>query len=96
MNGVAHGVPPRDFGLIQRRFQQLGVAGEILVQVRAVVEADDEHLVLGLDAFTSASEAAFTLARLSRMLPLLSMTMPMETGTSRWVKALMGCSTPFS
>ena len=50
----------------------------------------------GLDAFTSASDAAFTLARLSRMLPLLSMTMPIETGTSGWVNALIGCSTPFS
>ena len=36
----------------------------------------------GLESFTRASAAASTLARLSRMLPLLSMISPMETGTS--------------
>src|SRR5579885_1386540 len=50
----------------------------------------------GFEAFTSASAAAATLARLSRMLPLLSIMMPIETGTSSRRKILMGCSTPFS
>src|SRR5947209_4251958 len=40
--------------------------------------------------------AAATLARLSRMLPLSSMRMPMDTGTSSRLKSLIDCSFPFS
>src|SRR3984957_9687318 len=50
----------------------------------------------GLEAFTRSSEAVSTLWRFSRMLPLLSMMMPSEMGTSSRRKTLMGCSAPFS
>src|SRR5579859_6791191 len=50
----------------------------------------------GLEALTRSSDAAATLARLSRMLPLLSMTMPIDTGISSRRKILMVCSTLFS
>src|SRR5271170_4658697 len=50
----------------------------------------------GLEAFTKSREAASTLWRFSRMLPLLSTMMPSEIGTSSRRKILMGCSTPFS
>src|SRR5579864_7149014 len=50
----------------------------------------------GLEALTRSSEAAATLARLSRMLPLLSMMMPIDTGMSSRRKILMVCSTLFS
>src|ERR1700674_260747 len=50
----------------------------------------------GLEAFTRSSDAAATLARLSRMLPLLSMMMPIDTGISSRRKILMVCSTLFS
>src|SRR5712691_10803857 len=50
----------------------------------------------GLEAFTRSSDAAATFARLSRMLPLLSMMMPIDTGISSRRKILMVCSTLFS
>src|SRR5579864_5941856 len=50
----------------------------------------------GFDAFTRSSDAAATFARLSRMLPLLSMMMPIDTGMSSRRKILMVCSTLFS
>src|ERR1700680_44409 len=50
----------------------------------------------GFKAFTRSSDAAATLARLSRMLPLLSMMMPIDTGMSSRRKILMVCSTLFS
>src|ERR1022692_3984216 len=50
----------------------------------------------GLESLTSVSAAASTLARLSRMLPLLSMISPMETGTSSRRKTLIACAAPFS
>src|SRR5271157_305486 len=50
----------------------------------------------GLESFTRASEAASTPARLIRMLPLLSITRPSETGTSSRRKLEMRCAAPFS
>src|ERR1700730_17981661 len=50
----------------------------------------------GLEAFTRLSDALSTLCRFSRMLPLLSMIIPSEIGTSSRRKILIGCSTPFS
>src|SRR5580658_1668387 len=50
----------------------------------------------GLEAFTRSSDATSTFCRFSFMLPLLSMMMPSDTGTSSRLKILMGCSTPFS
>src|SRR5579871_2217468 len=50
----------------------------------------------GLEAFTISSEATSTFCRFSFMLPLLSMMMPNDTGTSSRLKILIGCSTPFS
>src|SRR5271168_4304054 len=41
-------------------------------------------------------DAISTFCRFSFMLPLLSMMMPSDTGTSSRLKILMGCSTPFS
>ncbi len=46
----------------------------------------------GLEALTKSSEAASTFCRFSRMLPLLSMIMPSEIGTSSRRKILIGCS----
>src|SRR5581483_11742647 len=43
-----------------------------------------------------ASAAAATLARLSRMLPLLSITSPMDTGTSSCLNSVITCGVPFS
>ena len=50
----------------------------------------------GLESFTSATDAASTFARLSRMLPLLSITRPIETGTSSALKTLISWGAPFS
>src|SRR5271166_1158460 len=50
----------------------------------------------GFEARTKSSEAASTLCRFSRMLPLLSTMIPSEMGTSSRRKTLIGCSTPFS
>src|SRR5579872_5773987 len=50
----------------------------------------------GLEAFTRFSAAAATRLFLSRMLPLLSIIMPSETGMSSRRKILSGCSMPFS
>src|ERR1700733_1524957 len=50
----------------------------------------------GLEARTKSREAVSTFCRFSRMLPLLSMMMPSEMGTSSRRKILIGCSTPFS
>src|ERR1022692_4568233 len=50
----------------------------------------------GLESFTRAREAASTPARLMRMLPLLSIIKPSETGTSSRRKLVMRCAAPFS
>src|SRR5882672_9320983 len=50
----------------------------------------------GFDALTRAIADASTLARLVRMLPLLSTISPIDTGTSSRRTVLMGCSTLFS
>src|ERR1700728_4469788 len=50
----------------------------------------------GLEALTKSNEAASTLCRFSRMLPLLSTMIPSEIGTSSRRNILMGCSIPFS
>ena len=50
----------------------------------------------GLEAFTRSTDATSTFWRFSLMLPLLSMMMPNEIGTSSCRKNLMGCSIPFS
>ena len=50
----------------------------------------------GFDAFTIASAADATRSRLSRMLALLSIDQPSETGTSSCRKTLISCFTPFS
>src|SRR6266849_3874109 len=50
----------------------------------------------GFDALTRAIADASTLARLVRMLPLLSTISPIDTGTSSRRTFLMGCSTLFS
>src|SRR5580658_4807078 len=47
----------------------------------------------GLDALISSSAAAATLGRFSRMLPLLSIMIPIDTGTSSRLKIFSGCST---
>src|SRR5579872_28606 len=50
----------------------------------------------GLEARTRSAEAVSTFVRFSRMLPLLSMMIPIETGTSSRLKILMGWGLPFS
>ncbi len=50
----------------------------------------------GLDAFTMSSDAISTFCRFSFMLPLLSIMIPSDTGTSSRLKILIGCSMPFS
>src|ERR1035437_1197065 len=50
----------------------------------------------GFEALISSSAAAATFGRFSRMLPLLSMIMPIDTGTSSRLKIFSGCSTLFS
>ena len=50
----------------------------------------------GFDARTNASAAASTRPRSVRMLPLLSMSSPIETGTSSRLNNVIGCGFPFS
>ena len=65
------------------------------IEPRLVGEVEDEHLVSGLDARTPAA-AASTLDRRDRMLPLLSMSRPIETGMSSRRNSVMGWRLPFS
>ena len=50
----------------------------------------------GFDARASASAAASTFGRSVRMLPLLSISSPSDTGTSSRRKSVMDCRLPFS
>ena len=80
--------------LRQRLFHLLDVAGEVLASIEEglVVEIHDEHFVLrDWNLSPASSAAASTFSRLSRMLPLLSMISPIETGTSSRLKSLIGC-----
>src|SRR5438309_9691518 len=50
----------------------------------------------GFEALIKPMAAAATFERLSRMLPLSSISTPMDTGTSSRLNSLICCSTPFS
>ena len=68
------------------------VKSSFSVEVIVVVEVHDEGFVLRIAGLDERSAAAFTCARFSRMLPLLSITRPIVTGTSCCVKTEIFCS----
>ncbi len=78
-------VPPRESMRVSAsHVLDLGdkvLAGRV-VDISVVVEIHDEVFVTGLESVTSARAAASTLARFGRMLPLLSIINPTETGVS--------------
>ena len=98
---------PVSMGLIvdnsgSMRDKRTKVAAAAVALVKAS-NKDDEAFVVNfnddayLDCdFTNATAAAATFVRLSRMLPLLSIISPIDTGTSSRLKSFTCCCTPFS
>src|SRR5450755_427860 len=89
-------VPPRESMRASPSCKSLGSLVKSLSRKASSLKLTMKTSSWGLESFTKASAAASTLVRFSRMLPLLSITSPMETGTSSRLNTLICWGTPFS
>ena len=71
-------------------------AGEVLDQLGAVVEADDEELILRIGGLDELQDRLLGAISLEVMEPERSKMMPIETGASSLAKLAIFCSPLFS